>query len=154
MNESSLGRWPIHCHDIQVAWGEMDAFGHVNNGVYLRWFETARIAYFSRTISTGAAAGAVSFGQPKGVGPILAHASIDFRIPLTFPDRITASSTVTKLGTTSFSMKYRVTSASHAGAIAAEGAGVIVMVDYQSGEKVALSAALRDSIVQLEASAT
>ena len=31
---------------IPVAWGDMDAFGHVNNTVYLRWFETARIAFF------------------------------------------------------------------------------------------------------------
>jgi len=32
---------------IDVAWGDMDAFGHVNNTRYFRYFETARIAYFT-----------------------------------------------------------------------------------------------------------
>jgi len=34
--------------DIPVAWGEMDAYGHLNNIVYFRYFETARMAYFER----------------------------------------------------------------------------------------------------------
>src|SRR4051812_27249954 len=34
--------------EIPVAWGDMDAFGHVNNTVYFRWFESARIAYFEK----------------------------------------------------------------------------------------------------------
>ena len=32
--------------EIVVAWGDMDAYGHVNNAVFLRWFETARIKWF------------------------------------------------------------------------------------------------------------
>ena len=32
--------------EVPVVWGEMDAFSHVNNVVYFRYFETARIAYF------------------------------------------------------------------------------------------------------------
>ena len=32
--------------ETPVAWGEMDAYGHVNNIVYFRYFESARIAYF------------------------------------------------------------------------------------------------------------
>ena len=43
----TLGRWPVTL-EIPVQWGEMDAFGHVNNVVYLRWFESVRIAYFER----------------------------------------------------------------------------------------------------------
>src|SRR5687767_1167703 len=34
--------------EIPVQWGDMDAFGHVNNTVYFRWFESARIAYFEK----------------------------------------------------------------------------------------------------------
>ena len=45
---ATLGRWPVAV-DLPVQWGDMDAFQHVNNTVYLRWFETARIAYFERT---------------------------------------------------------------------------------------------------------
>jgi acyl-CoA thioesterase FadM len=34
--------------EIPVAWGEMDAFQHVNNVAYIRYFESGRIAYFER----------------------------------------------------------------------------------------------------------
>ena len=37
----SIVRMPIH-------WGDQDAFGHVNNTIFLRWFEDGRIAYLTR----------------------------------------------------------------------------------------------------------
>jgi len=40
-----MNHWPISL-ELPVQWGEMDAFQHVNNVAYLRWFESARIAYF------------------------------------------------------------------------------------------------------------
>ena len=47
MVKHELGRWPLVV-EIPVVWGDLDAFRHVNNTVFLRWFETARIAYFER----------------------------------------------------------------------------------------------------------
>ena len=43
--QDGFGRWPVR-RELPVQWGDMDAFAHVNNTVYLRWFETVRIAYF------------------------------------------------------------------------------------------------------------
>ena len=40
-------RYPVSIV-IPVAWGDMDAFQHVNNVTYGRWLESARIAYFRR----------------------------------------------------------------------------------------------------------
>ena len=37
--------WPIKT-EVTVQWGDMDAFSHVNNVIYIRWFETARIEIF------------------------------------------------------------------------------------------------------------
>ncbi len=42
-----LSEFPVVL-EIPVAWGDMDAMLHVNNTVYLRWFECARMEYFSR----------------------------------------------------------------------------------------------------------
>lgn len=39
-----IAQYPVVV-EVPVAWGEMDAYGHVNNIVYFRYFETARIAY-------------------------------------------------------------------------------------------------------------
>jgi acyl-CoA thioester hydrolase len=140
-----LGRYPVVV-EVPVAWGDMDAFGHVNNTVYLRWFESARIAYFMR----------IGLSDPKtsgGKGPILARTSCDYRLPLQFPDTIKVAGTVTKLGTTSFTMGYRVTSAAHKNAVAAEGEGIVVLIDYAKGGKIPLDDALKAKILEVEASA-
>jgi hypothetical protein len=50
-------------------------------------------------------------------------------------------------------MSYRVTSAAQQGATAAEGEGVVVLVDYARGGKVAIDDATRRAIEALEASA-
>jgi acyl-CoA thioester hydrolase len=141
--DPALGRWPVAV-EIPVAWGDMDAFGHVNNTVYLRWFETARIAYFERT-------GVIDRMKRDGVGPILARTAIDFRLPLRYPDTVRAGATVSRFGKTSFVMSYRVTSAANAGATAAEGEGVIVLVDYAKGGSVPLDEATKSAVLALEA---
>ena len=133
--------WPVQLQ-IPVWWGDLDAFQHVNNTVYLRWFESARIAFFERT-------GLIRRMEREKVGPILARATTDFRVPVTYPDTITCSSTVAKVGRTSFVMTYRATSEKHGGAVVAEGEGVVVMVDYRTGQKVEVDAELREKIADL-----
>ncbi|MGZ6143774.1 MAG: acyl-CoA thioesterase [Myxococcales bacterium] len=135
-----MNRWPVTI-ELPVQWGDMDSFGHVNNVVYLRWFESARITYFERA--------GILAGMPD-VGPIQARQVIDYRLPLTYPDRLLVSTTVTKLGNTSFTMGLRLRSHANDRAIAAEGEAVIVMVDYRNGRKVPLGDALRASIEALE----
>jgi len=63
----------------EVHWGQMDAARHVNNTVYLRWAESARIAYFE-------AMGMDTSFQGGGVGPILGWQDCKYIFPLTFPD--------------------------------------------------------------------
>lgn len=136
-----MNRWPVTI-ELPVQWGDMDAFGHVNNVVYLRWFESVRIAYFER-------AGILS--QMPLVGPILARQEIDYRLPLRYPDRLLVSATVAKIGNTSFTMGLRLRSHANQRAIAAEGVAVTVMLDYRSNRKVPLGVDLRKRIEELEA---
>jgi len=135
-----LPRWPVTV-ELPVLWGDMDSFNHVNNVVYLRWFESARIAYFERA--------GILAGMPE-VGPIQARGTIDYRLPLRYPDRVLVSATVTRLGNTSFTMGLRARSHANDRAIAAEGEAVIVMVDYRNNRKVPLGDDLRKSIEKLE----
>jgi len=140
--ESKTTLWPITI-DVPVAWGDMDAFGHVNNTVYLRWFESARIAYFDRVALIGEM-------KATGTGPILARASVNFRKPVTYPDRVAVSARITDVRTTSFTMIYSACSAGLGGALVAEGDSVVVMIDYGSGEKRAVNEDLRKRIATLE----
>ncbi len=128
--------------EIPVAWGDMDAMGHVNNTVYFRYFETVRIAAFAR-LGIGDIA-----GTPDGVGPILHSAGCRFRIPLTFPDTVTVGARIGEIGPDRFVMAYRAVSHEH-GAVAAEGDSLIVMFDYLGGKKSAVADALRERLVAL-----
>lgn len=136
-----LERFPVQL-EIPVAWGDMDAFQHVNNLVYLRWFESARIAYFDRCHYQ-------EIIQQTGVGPILRDARIRYRIPLTYPDRVISATRVTRLEADRFSMEHLVYSLNHQ-AVAAEGEGVIVCVNYREGVKAKVPQRYRDEIMGCE----
>lgn len=134
--------WPV-TFTVEVAWAEMDAFGHVNNTVYLRWFESARIHYFEKLgVATTIASDAKAW-------PLLAHSSVDYRAKVVYPDTIDVAARVTRLGTTSFTMAYRATSRAK-GVLVAEGVGVVVMVDPKTGVKRPLEADLRQRMAALE----
>ena len=141
MTHDLLAGFPVTV-DIPVAWGEMDAFGHVNNVVYFRYFETARIAYM-RALGE-------EFAQNSGVGPILASIGCRFKFPLTFPDTVRVGARVTELGADRFTTLHRIVSLRH-GRIAAEGEGVVVTYDYATGKKAPMPDALRRAIAALEA---
>lgn len=127
---------------IPVAWGEMDAFQHVNNTVYFRYFESARITYFD-------AIEIMTVMEKTGVGPILAETRCRYRIPLTFPDTVEVGVRVSSLAPEGFMMQYAVASRRH-GKVAAEGDGRIVTIDYAGGGKAPLPDVVRRRILDLE----
>ena len=140
--KEDLNNWPISV-SLPVLWGHMDAFNHVNNVMYFRWFESARIAYFEAT-------DVIAEMKRSGIGPILGRATCDFKIPLVYPDQLTVQATVSRIGTTSFTMENRILSEAHGGAVAAEGEAIIVMVDYAKGVKAPIPDHVRDWIARVE----
>ena len=129
-------RFPIH-------WGEMDAFDHVNNVTYFRYFETARIAYFD-------AIGYRALMAEQKLGPILAETACRFRRPLTYPDELVVGAGVSDVGEDRFTMQYAVWSTTQR-AVAARGHGLIVSYDYANHRKAPLPAPIREAIAALEA---
>jgi acyl-CoA thioester hydrolase len=140
---STTPRFPVTI-ELPLQWGEMDAFGHANNVAYLRWFESARIAYFERS---------AMFSRLPHEGLILARQTIDYRIPLHYPDRLLVSCAVTSVGKSSIAMALRVRSDKHQRAIAAEGEAVCVWFDYRSQKKAPVPDDIRASIEKLQQSA-
>ena len=128
--------------EVPVSWGEMDALGHVNNIIYFRYFESARIAYFER----------IEFLEEmnrSGIGPILASTKCRFRRALTYPDRIHIGARARELQEDRFNMHYRVVSEEH-GKSAAEGEGLIVAYNYREKQKARLPESIRAAINELE----
>ena len=128
--------------EIPVAWGEMDAMGHVNNIIYFRYFETARIAYFTKL-------DLLNFMNETGIGPILASTQCKFLLPLSFPDTVSAGTKIVKLEADRLTMAYYVMSHKHQ-KMAAEGEGLIVGYDYRSNKKVPIPDIIRKRILELE----
>jgi acyl-CoA thioester hydrolase len=140
-----LAPYPIVI-EIPVAWGEMDAFQHVNNVIYLRYFESARIAYFERLDLMG-------YRDQTGIGPILAAVQCQFKIPLTYPDTVSVGTRVSNIGADRFTMEFCVVSHRHQ-RIAAQGDGVIVSFNYRENRKAALPEPWQQRISELESTIT
>ena len=108
--------------DQDVRWGDMDAFAHVNNTVYFKYFEDARIEFFNRY-------GISRYLVEHNIGPILAATHCNFKLPLTYPDRIHIGMKFSVLSPKKINTEYAVYS-EKLDAIVAQGEGLLVYYDY------------------------
>ncbi len=129
--------------EFPIHWGEMDAFGHVNNARFFTWFESSRIAFFQ--------AAGVSLDPRDSVAPILAAAHCDYLEPVVFPARLAVGARATKLGNTSLTLEHGVWRVGAPGHILARGTSVVVLLNYATGEKVRVPEAARQAIAALQA---
>ena len=137
---------PVTIHQ-RVAWGELDALGHVNHTVFLRWFENARFAWFEHV---GIAA--LMHASEGRVGPILARLSCDYKAPVGFPDTIRSSVQCVELGRSSMTLRCTIGSEASQ-TIVALGEVVIVMLDYAAGQPEPVPEPIRAAIRALEGDA-
>jgi acyl-CoA thioester hydrolase len=124
-----------------VHWGEMDAYGHVNNTVFFRFFETARMAFLDRC-------GFLASYERNRVGAILHSTDCRFRRPLFHPDEVLVGARALDVRDDRFTMGYRVVSLAQQ-AIVAEGTAVIVAYDYAAGRKTALPEEVREGVMRI-----
>lgn len=136
----ALAEWPVLV-EIPVQWGELDAYGHVNNTVFFRWFESARIALLDRC-------GLIETMDRDRVGAILHSTSCRFRRPVRFPDTVLVGGAADEVGDDRFRMRYRVVSRAQ-DTVAADGEGIIVSYDYTARCKVALPTSVRERLADL-----
>ena len=128
--------------DQPVQWGDMDANGHVNNVVYFRYTENARIAYWQRIERWAHEA-------ETGEGFVVASTECRFRRAVTWPDRLRVGARVREVGADRCTMEYRLVSEA-LGRTVAEGSAVMVSVNLREGGKIPFPPGLRDRIRALE----
>ncbi|MDO6619686.1 acyl-CoA thioesterase [Shewanella sp. 10N.286.51.B2] len=126
--------------EIPVAWGEMDALNHVNNAVYFRYFETARIDFFSQI-------NMMKELKETSVGPVLSETQAKFKRPVTFPDTLLVGITISDIKQDRFMMHYRVFSKAQQ-AITTTGSAKVVMFNFKTGQKATLTAELLAALEQ------
>jgi acyl-CoA thioester hydrolase len=115
----------VHVERMTMRWGDMDALGHMNNTVYFRCLELARISWFE-------ALGIDYLGQQEG--PILGSVSCRFRIPVVYPANLLISLHAGKPRNSSFALTSSISDEADAARVYATGEALLVWIDLKDGK--------------------
>ena len=108
----------VHVERIAIRWGDMDAMGHVNNTVYFRFMEQARISWFDALVPDGEAW--------KSTGIVVANASCNFKRAMNYPGTVEVKVYTEPPGGSSVATYYEMLID---GELYADGAATVVFVD-------------------------
>ena len=126
----------VHTTQLPIRWGDMDAYGHVNNTIYFRYMEQARCEWLE----------AMDIGVGVGDdGPVIVNASCTFLIPLTYPGTVEVRTFVGEPGRSSIPthVEMRIVGDDR---IYAEGAAKVVWMDTRTGKSMPLPDKVRAAI--------
>ena len=122
----------VHLERIPVRWGDMDAMGHVNNTVYFRYMEQARIGWFDALVPGEAAW--------RATGIVIVSASCNFRKPINYPGTVEVRVFTGPPGGSSVPTFYELSVQDE---LYADGAAVVVFIDMQSQKPVRIPQGIR-----------
>lgn len=130
----SVARKLIHTTRIPVRWGDMDVYGHVNNTIYFRYCEQARVEWSER------------IGFPvrtdAGEGIVIINAACTFLIPITYPATVIVDMFAGEPGRSSVMAWYELRVVGD-DRLFAEGSSKIVWMSHATGKSVPIPEALR-----------
>ncbi len=124
----------VHTDVIAIRWGDLDSVGHVNNTIYFRYMEQARIDWFD------------SLGYPVGPreeGPVIVNASCTFLKQLNYPGNVEVKTYIGTVGRTSMESWIEMRPSYDPGTVYAEGGAKIVWVNYALGKSQPLPDQIR-----------
>jgi acyl-CoA thioester hydrolase len=123
-------------HVERVRFGDLDAMRHLNNVVFLRYFETARISYLRHVVPSHDPANP----EQEGFGLIFAECHINYRATVHYDEQVAIECTVDDVRRSSFRLPFRMSVEER---LVAEGYGVLVGYDYAAGRAARLPDELR-----------
>lgn len=132
-----LNHYPV-VYTQDIAWGDMDAFGHVNNVMYYRYMESARIAYLQRLNLLS-----------QDFNTVIASSHCQYLQAVVYPDQLKIGVRVEELRNSAFRMHYLLWSEAQQKMIA-QGEAVVVCVDKINMAKVSIPEQIKFDIRQLE----
>ena len=126
-------------HEERVRFGDLDANRHLNNVVFLRYFETARISFVRRLMP------GVNPADPEGnaFGLIFAECRINYRAPVRFDELVEIHCSLEDVRRSSFRVPFRMLVGDR---LVAEGYGVLVGFDYMRQRAMPLPDTLRERL--------
>lgn len=130
----------VHVARMPIRWGDMDAMGHVNNAVYFRYLEQARIEWFAQIDCIPA--------PENGTGAVIINAHCTFLQQLKFPGSIEVATYVGPLGRSSFETVQEIRRVDALHELAAEGGAKIVWIDYAQAKSLPMPDDVRARLVR------
>ena len=125
-------------HQERVRFGDLDAMRHLNNVVFLRYFETARIAFLRRLLP------AHDPSHPEtGFGLIFAECTIRYRSPVEFDELVDVGCSIGEVRRSAFQVDFVMDVGDRR---AAEGTGWLVGFDYAAQRSARLPEELRETL--------
>jgi acyl-CoA thioester hydrolase len=125
----------VHVERIAIRWGDMDAMGHVNNTVYFRYMEQARIGWFDALVPEEEAW--------KSTGIVIANASCNFKRAINYPGTLEVQVFAGAPGGSSVPTYYEL---SIGGELYADGAATVVFIDMQRQKPVRIPQTIRERL--------
>ena len=125
----------VHTRRIEIRWGDMDAMGHVNNTVYFRYMEQARIDWFESLVPRGEAWRTMSI--------VIVNASCNFKKPINYPGTVEVRVFAGAPGGSSVPTFYELRVGDE---IYADGAAVVVFIDMAKQKPVRIPADIRERL--------
>jgi acyl-CoA thioester hydrolase len=125
---------PVFAASIAIRWGDMDAFGHVNNTEYFRYMEQARIEWFNHLFGTLDA---------NGCGPVLVNAQCNFLRQLRYPGTVEVRVFVDAVGRSSIDTRYQLSVTDQPDLLVAEGTAKVVWINFEAEKSTPLPDAIR-----------
>lgn len=123
----------VHTSLIPIRWGDMDAYGHVNNTIYFRFMEQCRVEYIEQ----------LGFKvMPQGTAPVIINASCTFLMPLNYPGTVEVRMYFGPPGRSSIPSHYEICLQGDQ-TLYATGDSKIVWMDVTSGKSVPIPEELR-----------
>jgi acyl-CoA thioester hydrolase len=120
--------------EIDVRWGDMDAFGHVNNTCFLRYLEEARLAWFT---------GMNTKWQCDEYGPVVVNINCNFRREIQWPCRLLVTLDARLASEKRVVLEHTIIDTKDSAVVYSDASLVLVWIDRQSGKSIPLPQAVR-----------
>ena len=126
-------RW-VRDASMDVRWGDMDSLGHVNNAVYFRYMETARIEWLRSTSDR-------LYGENQG--PVVVNCFCNYLRQVEYPAQLVVKMYVSDPARSAFETWYEMEKAGEPGTVYANGGATVVWVDFSRQKAVELPGWMR-----------
>jgi acyl-CoA thioester hydrolase len=137
----SVERRLAHVERIPIRWGDMDAMGHVNNTIYFRYMEQARISWFGALLPEDEA------WQSTGI--VIANASCNYKRAITYPGTVEVKLLVGAPGGTSMPTYYELRVDADPEPYA-DGAAVVVFINMKTQRPARIPDGIRNKLESID----